>query len=367
MNSIRALSTWSVRVTNTGNVVPVRPRQSSPAAKTPPQRAASAAAQHKADSAAAVRAAASAQVPPPPGSSLGQAPAPQIHIALPKAAFPAFQGGAAARPQNGGRRRRCGCKGLAKWCKRLFTFAAWLPLASLLMPGIGLGAAALLAGLGDLSGAAGQFAAAGANVTTAVASIAVASSAGAISAAEEAWSGVDLLDLRVDAECGAVMLDDVADFRMLVDSPAGELLFKVPEPLRNLALGAIEQATISTPALDFSKAHLNISGLYYQLRISIALLPSCSWALRWQFAHVDFSPRWANPVWTLAASRIDAQEGQIREKIAKVLSQHADTLFPETSSALSPISSSEVAIPRRFKRLCRRVLKLLRQIWAQFS
>ena len=90
--------------------------------------------------------------------------------------------------------------------------AWWLPVLAFLVPGAGIGIASLITGFGAVSHAAGQFAAAGANVTSAFATIAVASSNGAVGVAEEAWHGVDLLNLRIEVEQGAIRLDDPSDF-----------------------------------------------------------------------------------------------------------------------------------------------------------
>ena len=72
------------------------------------------------------------------------------------------------------------------------------------MPGLSRGGAALLAGVASMSEAAGHFAASGANITAAFATVAVATSQSALGLAEEAWKGVDLLDLYISVEQGSI-------------------------------------------------------------------------------------------------------------------------------------------------------------------
>ena len=132
--------------------------------------------------------------------------------------------------------------------------AAWLPLIALLVPGAGIGIASLITGFGAVSHAAGRFAEAGANVTSAFATIAVASSNGAVGVAEEAWHGVDLLDLRVEVEQGAIRLDDPMDFVEFLEMKAAKYLWQVPEHVLELVVAVVSEATIQRPQLEITRA-----------------------------------------------------------------------------------------------------------------
>ena len=86
------------------------------------------------------------------------------------------------------------------------------PLLSFLVPGLGLGFAATLSGVGELSHAVGSDAHAIAKVSTAFANTAAATSSDIQQVTGEALS-VDLFDLQVATQTGALQDDWLGDFR----------------------------------------------------------------------------------------------------------------------------------------------------------
>ena len=85
-------------------------------------------------------------------------------------------------------------------------------MLALFSPALGVALAALLHNMATLTGAAGKFADAGANVSVAFAHLAVSSTSGTVSIIDETWHGVDLTQLEVHAESGSIKLDDKEDF-----------------------------------------------------------------------------------------------------------------------------------------------------------
>ena len=114
--------------------------------------------------------------------------------------------------------------------RMLAALCTFLPLISILVPGLGIGLAATMAGVGEVTTAAGAVATATANVRTAFATVAVATSTGIMNVAGDAWRGVDLMSLNLEMERGAVVVDWLGDFRAFAGSTQNFTL-RTPTPL----------------------------------------------------------------------------------------------------------------------------------------
>jgi hypothetical protein len=192
-------------------------------------------------------------LPPPPAAKALASP--NINIHFPKNALQA-----APRADNPPRRRNTvsWLQYCSKFRRMLAASCTLLPLISILVPGLGIGLAATMAGVGEVTTAAGTVATATANVTTAFATVAVATSTGIMNVAGDAWHGVDLMSLNLEMEQGAVVVDWLGDFRAFAGSTQSFTL-RTSNASRMEIINLVEQASITRPLVEVSKAYLNIS------------------------------------------------------------------------------------------------------------
>ena len=144
----------------------------------------------------------------------------------------------------------------------------FLPLLSILVPGLSIGLAATMAGVGEVTTAAGTVATATGNVTTACATVAVATSTGIMNDAGDAWHGVDLMSLNLEMERGVVVVDWLGDFRAFAESTRS-FTIRTSNATRMEIINLVEQASMSRPLAEISKAFLNISAQYERISVQI--------------------------------------------------------------------------------------------------
>ena len=257
---------------------------------------------------------------PPPGLAI---PAQPVHLA------PVVAKSTSTR-QNRGKFNGSSC---CTWgCRSLWKSAAFcfrtIPTLDLFSPALGVALAALLHNMATLTGAAGKFGDAGANVSVAFAHLAVSGTSGTVSIIDETWHGVDLTQLEVHAESGAINLDDNEDFDDYLSSPAGAFLWKMPLRTRVFAAAVVNQASISLPYQSISTSWLNVSESYEQFSLEVTLNEECMWDVKWVFVSAFFVPRWSNPAWQLLDMDFGTEEKQIREKLESIIKQQLELLRP---------------------------------------
>ena len=95
-----------------------------------------------------------------------------------------------------------------------------------------MGSCEVLRGASQVTSAAGVVAGAGANITD----VAVATAHGTLGASSKVWQRIDLLNLSIRAEQGAIMINDSKQFSSYLNSSAGRLTWNAPEELKAAAL-----------------------------------------------------------------------------------------------------------------------------------
>ena len=173
----------------------------------------------------------------------------------------------------------------------------------------------------SLGGAGGQFAWASANLTEAISAVVVASTSSTLSLAEEAWKGVDLLNVTASAESGRLVIDDAAELRRYLMSPAGVDLLPVPEELRAFVAERAAGMSQRLPNLDVQRSFLNVSGYLWDLEVSFRVLDYGHLAMGWRAGWASFEPRWANPFWDVFDIAVEAEVEQIQSKAQRVLTE----------------------------------------------
>jgi hypothetical protein len=198
-------------------------------------------------------------------------------------------------------------------------FSHYIPLALALafaVPGMGIALASVVRGLGNVSNAAGTFAEASANVSTAFAAVAVATSKGTVGLVDEVWQGVDLLNLAVTAQREQLEVDDPRQLEDYIRSNAGRTVWKAPEFVTTLVLATTREAAAGFEMQSLSESWLDVNSRYRQLHLQMHYNSvSDMWEVEWLFVDVSFEARWANPAWELLRLSPNSEEEHIRFRL----------------------------------------------------
>ena len=106
------------------------------------------------------------------------------------------------------------------------------------------------------------------------------SSACALSAAEAAWHGVDLLDVNISVQRGHVLFDDVKGFTEHLEQEGAELV-QSTGPLKTKLLGALRASDFKAPFMHLVWEDLNVAASYVVLEVRVVVRPSGYRALSW--------------------------------------------------------------------------------------
>ena len=167
----------------------------------------------------------------------------------------------------------------------------------------------------DVGSASGKIALASANVSEVAAAFVIALTSNTMSMADEAWHGVDLLQVHANCERGRTLIDDGYYFREFLESEGGSHLLLVPWDVRMAIADVVGQISPRMPYLEFHRHDVNLSSHYWEIHVECRLLRSGYTGILWKSALVNFTATWANPLWELAELSTDSEDEQIRSKI----------------------------------------------------
>ena len=164
--------------------------------------------------------------PAPPPQPAQPAPAPAAQQRAPRAQAARVPTG---RVATGRARGRISCVKLFNWNFQALSAVALVAVSLVCIPSVAKAFDVVSSVTLTMGGAAGQFAWATANLTEAVSSLVVSSTTSTLDLANEAWRGIDLVDIRAQAESGRLIIDDPAQLVEYLKSPAGASLLPVPD------------------------------------------------------------------------------------------------------------------------------------------
>ena len=217
-------------------------------------------------------------------------------------------------------RRRFWIRTLFSWDPRVLVASAVLLVCMHGIPTVAKSADALLSSMASLGGAAGHLAWAGANLTEAVSSVVVASTASSLSLVDEAWRGIDLVNVTARAESGRLVIDDPSQLIVYLKSAPGADLLPVPDNIRRFIAERAAGIGRRVPSLSVSRSEFNSTGGIWQVECTFTLVANDYLAMAWRVGWAKFDLQWANPFWDLLEMCTDTETEQIQKKALAVLS-----------------------------------------------
>ena len=237
-------------------------------------------------------------------------------------------------------RRACwkalSCRNLRKWSLVVVLALLCVPFfagSGDLLRGLGKGVNAAATLADGVAAAAGTVAEAGANISVEVAHATLAAMSTSKSVADNAWQGVDLVNIT--AASGVVRVAAVSTLGLgnWVEHGGGGAVPKVMAP------GLARQIRVlhrGLPQLDFANASYDEHGAYLRRRGKVKHLRSNFVALVVSVASVDFHVRWANQFWELFEFDPYRQHPQVLRSLDAVI----DSLEPPPEDLMTLDDSS---------------------------
>ena len=177
----------------------------------------------------------------------------------------------------------------------------------------GLNAAADLAS--NVSDAMGTILTVGSNATVQVARLATAVSESGLCLAQEAWSGVDVLNISATCEQGRILSDDSEGLASYLATPLGRATVHLPERFLIDALAAVASVSYRIPSIELERRFINISGDFESIHIRAQLVNRHFIGMSWRSSAVTFEARWANPFWEALEVDVGTEEEQILQRV----------------------------------------------------
>ena len=174
----------------------------------------------------------------------------------------------------------------------------------------GFGKASLA--VAEVGEAAGNLASASANATVAITGVAVDAVVVAASAAEEAWRGIDVLNLSLTRQtCRAVGVSSYALSSWVEAGANGAFPATVAPMLGNL----VHDVSYWVPAVEHTTEQFDITGTFWHYWMRCRYREDGSSVMAAWVINATFVTQWSNPLWEHLGVRVDAESRRVVEKI----------------------------------------------------
>ena len=200
--------------------------------------------------------------------------------------------------------------------------AMWISPPSI-SPTLAKGFGAVISLSEDLADAGGILTRAASNVTVLVTDAAVAFGRGSVSALEETWEGVDLLNSSVNATGGLFVI--LSGYRNSGQSdPLSQALDRLPRERAAEVWQALFRIDTSMPAVSRTEQYFSAADRFEAFEFEVQLLKTYFIGVRFSWWTVSFKPVWANPVWDWMGCDATSQVQKIGERVQKTVESALD-------------------------------------------
>ena len=279
---------------------------------------------------------------PPPAKAAPAAPPPQqplpAQAAPPQAqaeAPPPAQQQAEARTEGQARyaARKAAAARKALWGRRLvgrvvpwigglLVLGGVLSLPQALFPNVSRAAAAGTRLAADVGTAVGQVTSAGANVTVLAAEVTELVTRGSINLMAEAWRGVDLHDVKATQESGLVYAVSALAFEEYATSEDGRVVLGLTSQQVAFVLKMLTASSWRVPRVARS-TQFAANNSFVSFEVEVRLMADGYFAIHWVMAAINFTARWANPLWDACEFDVMAEYEAVVERVKNALRAQA--------------------------------------------
>jgi len=137
-----------------------------------------------------------------------------------------------------------------------------------------------------------------------------------MSAAQAAWTGVDLVNITGMHKTGSILVDDALVLDRWLASPDGTEIIGCNATEHKIFWNRIaRQITVEQPFLAAQHRDLSLNGLYSESKAQASLAWSGQLLFHFSCLEVTFVPVWANPFWSFLELDMDTERPQIVQQV----------------------------------------------------
>ena len=162
------------------------------------------------------------------------------------------------------------------------------------------------------------------NLTGIVASSAsqmvVAATSNGLTAAANAWRGIDILDLQTQRCSGLVTVDGDEVLREWFASNFSTTLIPcLTAQLQEQMLAAASSVNLGMPTAQTATEHLELAARFDALKVWGQLLPSGKIQITFEMVRMEYALAWSNPLWAHLSLDVQSERTQVLQALRRTL------------------------------------------------
>ena len=190
----------------------------------------------------------------------------------------------------------------------------------------------------DISGAAGQVAGAGANITVLAADVANHVTRGSLNLAAEMWAGVDLLNIQAYVATGHVFARSSEAFSNYLSEHANSTNLTDDQRLFVASVAATVSRDVPAVTRSDSAVANNHS---WSAEVEARQLSDGYLCIFWVLVEFNYEVRWANPIWDVFGIDVQREHLRVLESVRGSLKSqvafHRPSRWMTAEEALLPV------------------------------
>ena len=179
-----------------------------------------------------------------------------------------------------------------------------------------------------------------------------------LTAAANAWRGVDILDLQAQRCTALLTLDGGEVLQEWFDKPASVVMVPCLNPvLRHQLLATAESVSLGMPAAQFMDEVIKLDTSFESIKVWGQLLPSGKLQLTFELIHLSYHLAWSNPLWDQFQLDVQMERSQILRSLRRTLIELPQPTMPVHPPSMElQVEVSWPLLKARMRTLFRRLL-----------
>lgn len=141
-----------------------------------------------------------------------------------------------------------------------------------------------------------------------------------LSAADNAWRGVDVLDLHTHRCAGLLTVDGREFLEVWFQRPAALQLVPCLTPmLKEALLAAVETVAVSMPMAQTAQEELVLGLNFSSMKIWAQLLPSGKTQVHYDVVDLTYRLEWSNPIWGTLGVPVTSEREQVLRSLRRTI------------------------------------------------
>ena len=179
-----------------------------------------------------------------------------------------------------------------------------------------------------------------------------------LTAAANAWHGVDILDLQAQRCAALLTLDGVEVLQEWFLRPASaQMVTCLSRSLQDRLVATADSVTLGMPAVQVADEVLRLENSFESIKVWGQLMPTGKLQLTFEVIHLEYHLAWSNPLWDQLQFDVHMERSQILQSLRRTLIELPQPSVSTHSPALElQVAFSWPMLKARMRSFLRRVL-----------